>query len=115
MSKYRDSIENRRTGGQFFTGKTQIELTDLVNDYPEGVNITEVHVGEGVNGEYVAFTCKEEPKYYTFGGTVFKDIVKGWLKMESETELNNNLKEEPCLVIFVEKKSQKGKTYYDVI
>lgn len=115
MSKYRDSITNRKSGGQFFTGKTQIDLVDLVNEYPDGVNITAVHIGEGANGEYAAFSCKEEPGRFAFGGTVFKEIVKGWLQSETESEINSNLADEPCLIIFIEKKNQKGKTYYDVI
>ena len=115
MSKYRDSIENRKNGSKFFEGKNQFELSVLAKQNPDGVHITGVHIGDGANGEYVAFTCKEEPSSFIFGGTVLKDIVKGWLSMETESELNANLSAEPCLCIFVEKKNQKGKTYFDVI
>ena len=115
MSKYRDSIEERKTGSTFFNGKTQMDLSQVADQNPDGVHVTGIHLGEGANGEYVAFTCKEEPSSFIFGGTVFKDIVKKWLELETETEINNNLIAEPCLVIFIEKKNQKGKSYYDVI
>lgn len=119
MSKYRNSINNRsdekKNGSSFFNGKTEMNMSQIADQNPDGVHVTGIHIGEGAYGEYVAFTCREEPSSYVFGGTVFKEIVKKWLELETETEINNNLSAEPCLVIFIEKKNQKGKSYYDVI
>lgn len=112
---YRNTITNRKKASEFFTGKDPLALEDLVDEYPEGIHINGVYVGEGANGEYVAFTFTESPQNFSFGGKILLDIVKGWIDVDGISKVNDNLAAEACFLKFVKKKNQKGQQYWDVI
>lgn len=108
-------IQNRKAGSTFFENREQISVAELMEKHPDGVTITNVIIGTGNNGDYVAFTTQEEPDLFSFGGTVFFNIVK-----EISQELggidvfNDELKSEPSKVKFVRKVNKNNKPYYDV-
>lgn len=108
-------IQNRKAGSTFFEGREQIHVAELMEKYPEGVTITSVILGTGNNGDYVAFTTQEEPNMFSFGGTVFFNIVKEIAQELGGIDVfNDELKSEPSKVKFIRKVNKNNKPYYDV-
>ena len=73
-----NQIKARKGNASFFDGKTMMPMDEIIANNPGGVTINSVAMGIGQNGEYVAFTCNEFPASFTFGGSVFYDIIKKW-------------------------------------
>lgn len=108
-------IQNRKAASIFFEGREQISIADLMDAYPTGVEITNVYIGYGNNGEYIAFTTREEPGKFSFGGTVFMKIIKECASnMGGIDVVNDELKKEPLLIRFTRKINKFNKPYYDV-
>lgn len=109
-----NQIKARKGNTGFFSGKTMMPMDDVIGTHPDGVTINEVAMGIGQNGEYVAFTCEEFPGSFTFGGSVFYDIIKKWSETETIDQINAQLSENPETVIFVKRINKRGKPYFDV-
>lgn len=111
----REAFE-KKNGNAFFEGREKITLNELVEEYPEGVNLTSIYIGNGANGPYIAFTTKEEPNRYAFGGKVmYEDVMQNWLVEHTVAEINAMLADMPCFVKFELKKGNNGRTYWDVL
>ena len=117
MFDYKKSLADRNNGAAFFNGKTSMKLQEVMEAHPEGVHLTGIHIGNGANGEYVAFTMKEEPDSFAFGGSVILDIIKGWIENnpEGESGVNADFAEVALPVKFVKKANKKGQEYWYMI
>ena len=109
-------INARSKKAEFFDGKEQISISELMTEFYDGITVTDVITGSGQNGDYVAFTTKEKPDKFSFGGTVFLNIINEYIeKLGSIEAVNNVLKTDTSKIKFVQRKGDNGRTYYDVI
>ena len=117
MFDYKKSLADRKNGAAFFNGKTSMKIQEVMEAHPEGVHLTGVHVGNGANGEYAAFTFQEEPDFFAFGGSVILDIIKGWCEShpEGESGVNADFASAALPVKFVKMTNKKGQEYWDMI
>lgn len=108
-------IKARKAGAEFFESCEQISVGELMEKHPDGITIIDVFIGNGQNGEYVAFHALEEPGTFAFGGTVLLNIVKEWAAEVGGIEaVNKDLKSDMSKTKFVRKTNKFNKPYYDV-
>lgn len=117
MFDYKKSLSDRKNGAAFFDGKTSMKIQEVMEAHPEGIHLTGVHIGNGANGEYAAFTFSEEPEHFAFGGSVILDIIKGWVANhpEGESGVNADFAEVNIPVKFVKMTNKKGQEYWDMV
>ena len=113
--RLQDRLSNRKGNASFFSGKDQMSIPDLMQNHPDGVTIIDFTFGEGENGSYVAFSCAEEPEFFTFGGTVLYDELKKWCDEIGIEEVKSELNADPSLTKFIRKQNKKGKYYFDIV
>ena len=110
-----ERLNNRKGSASFFSGKNVMSIPELMELHPDGVTITDFTFGTGENGEYVAFSCAEEPEFFSYGGTVLLDELKKWCDEVGIEQVKAELNSDPSLTKFIRKKSQKGKFYFAVV
>ena len=111
---YKKAISDRKIGKTFFEGKEKMQLADVVEKYPDGLNLTGIYTGHGKFGEYVAFTCVEIPNTVIFAGRFFLDIVNEWLLETTLQKINEDFSANPILFKFEKKRTSNGTEYWEV-
>lgn len=113
--------KNQKAGCPQMENREKVNIEDIITDYPEGINVTEVGIIT-VDGEDIAvFNFEEDPNSFFFGGKVLTDLAKDWLADIGEGDLkkmNEELeKDGGCVLKLSRKKNKKGQTYtaYEVI
>lgn len=60
-------------------GRERISMDGLINQYPDGVTVTEFDLLNGGQGEYAVCTFAEDSKKFFFGGAILTKIVLKWI------------------------------------
>lgn len=112
---YKKAVNDRRITKGFFDGKEKKKLSEVVEQYPDGLNLTGIFKGIGKFGEYVAFTCVEIPNTVIFAGKFMLDIVNEWLTENSLSQINEDFARSPIPFKFEKKVTRNGTEYWEVI
>lgn len=97
------------------TGKEKVEVSSIINVYPDGIHITSASIIKGKDGDYAVINFAEDEKSFFFAGKVLTDIVKQWLEVTgTEEAMNKELTAEPVAVRLYDAKNKSGRTYTGV-
>ena len=110
-----DKVRKELKGGlDFMEGKEKGNINDL-NKY-ESVNIIDFGflIDRDSKEEYACFVVYEEGKYFYFGGSVVTEKLRRIQEALTSEELTELLME-GLPVKFVNKKSEKGRKYIDMV
>lgn len=100
MNRFVANAKGTQNGSPVMSGKTKISTEEIIAKYPEGITITAVDIITKRDGtSYPVFNFGEDESKYYNGGTIARQVVDGWLKLDAYkgdiVRLNEDIKNEP--------------------
>ena len=111
------SVAKEMTGTResIMTGKSKVDVSNIIMAYPEGISVNGSSIIKGKDGEYAVITFTEDESSFFFAGKVLTEIVQKWIEISgSEEQMNEELKKEPVLIRLYDAKNKSGRTYTGV-
>lgn len=117
---FADQAAKSSANTRFFAvteGREAIKTADLIAKYPEGVTVTGFTTMPNKKGETIsAFTFKEDPAAFFFGGMVLTELAKKWVSEYDENFVTASAAlaaEGGVKLKLIRKKSKTGTEYTD--
>lgn len=114
---FSEKAKRANSNSPIIEGRTKISVKDIINDYKDGITITQFDMLIINNEAVPVFRYNEDDKRYFFGGSALTKICKIWLEeYNGDIErCSNDLHESGGIKVSFEYKTTKtGRNYVSV-